>query len=388
MDLSETRIMNFLPPFTLWIRSGLLALALALTCDQAAAAPLTNIFYLGDSYLDDGNFRAVINQSISEYVSNSAPWGTVVNVALGLPTTGRWTPAGGLSPLGTNYAVSGAGINHSSTPADTSLHGQAAKLLADYPHGLPARSLVVIAIGTNDIIGIVGFGGLWSTQSSKWKLGNADFTVPAIDSSVTVLVTSTGGMTPGAQNLVVFPTNPTPVIMALTQINRDEGKVVLTNKTGSPGTKIPANSEFEVSGKWFVDQVLPILAADIKSILADQGRVVLVLLPPTDLLPYFNRQPNQALVHDTWKYCYDKMSTIVFQDTDRLMIFDLKPVFQDVFSDPTHFGFKLNYPGWKESGSAAPDDYMFWDALHPSGAMHRYIAERFLQFLRTKGLTK
>ena len=379
--------MNFSSSFTHGIRSGLLILAIALSDDPAAAA-VTNVFYLGDSYLDDGNYKALINQPIWEYASNSAPWGTVVNVALGLPTTGRWTPAGSQTALGNNYAVSGAGINYSSTPANTSLHGQAAKLLADYPHGLPAGSLVVIAIGTNDVMGVVGFGGLWSTQSSKWKLGNADFVVPAIDSSVTVSVTSTSGMTPGPKNLVVFPTSPALLIMALTQINRDEGTVVLTNKMGSPGSKILANSEFEVSGKWFVDQALPILAADIKSILADQGRVVLVLLPPTDLLPNFSRQSNQALVHDTWKYCYDKMSTLVSQDTDRLMTFDLKPIFQDVFSDPTHYGFKLNYPGWKASGSADPDDYMFWDSVHPSGAMHRYIADRFLQFLRTKGLAK
>jgi lysophospholipase L1-like esterase len=380
--------MNLVSSFTFSVRGILLILALALADHHAVAAGLTNIFYLGDSYLDDGNYKALTNGSASEYASNSAPWSTVVNVTLGLPSTGRWTPAGSQSALGNNYAVSGAGINCSSTPTNTSLHGQAAKLLADYPHGLPAGSLVVIAIGTNDVMGVVGSGGVWSTQYSKWKLGNADFTVPAIDSSVTVPVTSTSGMTPGPKNLVVFPINSAPVIMALTQVNPGESIVTLTNKIGSPSSKISANSEFEVCGKWFIDQVLPILAADIKSIEADQGRVVLVLLPPTDLLPNFNRQSNQALVHDTWKYCYDKMSTIVSQDSDRLMTFDLKPVFQDVFSDPTHYGFKFNYPGWKASGSAYPDDYMFWDSVHPSGAMHRYIAERFLQFLRTKGLAK
>lgn len=380
--------MNLVSSFTFSARGILLILAVALANQHAAVAGLTNVFFLGDSYLDDGNYKALTNQPIPEFASNSAPWSTVVNVALGLTTAGRWTLAGSQSPLGTNYAVMGAGINYSPTSTNTSLHGQAARLLADYPQGLPAGSLVVIAIGTNDVMGVVGFGGLWSTQSSEWKLGNTDFTVPAVDSSVTVPVTSTSGMTPGAKNLVVFPSSPGPVIMALTQISRDESTVVLTNKSSSPGSKILANSEFEVSGKWFVDQLLSILAADIKSILADKGRVVLVLLPPTDLVPNFNRQPTQALVHDTWKYCYDKMSSLVSEDTDRLMTFDLRPVFQDVFSDPTHYGFKLNYPGWKASGSAYPDDYMFWDWVHPSGAMHRYIAERFLQFLRTKGLAK
>jgi lysophospholipase L1-like esterase len=379
--------MNFLPSFTPGIRSGLLLLALALADDQAAAA-VTNIFYLGDSYLDDGNYQALRNRPGPAYASNSAPWGTVVNVTLGLPSAGRWILAGSQSAQGNNYAVCGAAINFSPTHIDTSLHGQVAKLLADYPRGLPTSSLVVIAIGTNDVTGVVGFGGIWSTQSSEWNLGNADFTAPAVDSSVTVPVTSTAGMVAGPTNLVVFPVIPTPEIMALTQVNPRDSTVTLTNKIGSPGSKIPANSAFEVCGKWIIDQGLAILAADIKSVVADQGRVVLVLLPPTDLLPNFNRQSSQTLVHETWRYCYDKMSSLVSQETDRLMTFDLKSVFQDVFSDPTHYGFKFSYPAWVGSGSADPNQYMFWDSVHPSGSMHRYIAERFLQFLRLKGLAK
>jgi phospholipase/lecithinase/hemolysin len=380
--------MNFLSTFTLSFRSGLLILAFALTDYQPAVAALTNIFYLGDSYLDDGNYKALTKTLGLDYASNSPPWGTVVNGTLGLHSGGRWTSPGSQSALGNNYAVSGAGINYSSTPTDTSLHAQVAKLLADYPKGLPASSLVVIAIGTNDVMGVVGFGGVWSTQSSEWKLGNADFTVPAVDSFVTVPVTSTAGMVAGPKNLVVFPISPAPAIMALTQVNPEDNTVTLTNKYGSPASKIPANSAFEVCGKWLIDQGANILAADIKSIVADQARVVLVLLPPTDLLPNFNGQSNRALVHDTWKYCYDKMSSLVSQDTDRLMMFDLKSVFQEVFSDPTHYGFKFNFPGWMGSGSADPDQYMFWDWVHPSGSMHRHIAERFLQFLRAKGLAK
>lgn len=49
--------MNFLTSFRTWIRSVLLILALALTDRQATA--LTNIIYLGDSYLDDGNVKAL-----------------------------------------------------------------------------------------------------------------------------------------------------------------------------------------------------------------------------------------------------------------------------------------------------------------------------------------
>jgi len=66
------------------------------------------------------------------------------------------------------------------------------------------------------------------------------------------------------------------------------------------------------------------------------------------------------------------------------LTFDLKSVFQDVFSDPAHYGFKFNYPGWLGTGSADPNEYMFWDSLHPSGSMHGYIADRFLPFYARK----
>jgi phospholipase/lecithinase/hemolysin len=381
--------MNFLPTFTLSIRSGLLVMALALTNCETAVGALTNIFYLGDSYLDQGNYKALTKTQGLEYASNSAPWGTVANLTLGLPSAGRWATASSPSAPGNNYAVCGAGTNYSSTPStSTSLQGQVAQLLADYPHGLPANSLVVIAIGTNDVMGVAGFGGIWSTQPSEWKLGNAGFSVPAVDFSVTVPVSSTVGLTPGPKNCVVFPINPKPVIMALTQVNPEEGTVTLTNTFGPQDSKISANSAFAVCGKWLIDQMSSMLAADIKSIVADQGRVVLVLLPPTDLLPNFKGQPTQVVVHDTWKYCYEKMSSLVTRDTDQLMTFDLKTVFQDAFSDPTRYGFKFAYPAWKATGSGDPDEYMFWDWVHPSGSMHRYIAERFLQLLRAKGLTK
>jgi GDSL-like Lipase/Acylhydrolase len=381
--------MNFSSSFGHWIRNGVLILALALTHSRATAAvPVTSIFYLGDSYLDDGNFKALTNKSAIPYFSNSEPWGNLVNHALGLPTVGRWTPAGSRSPLGNNYAVSGAGITYSSTPGNTSLHGQVAKLLADYPHGLPANSLVVLAIGTSDVISVVGFGGIWSTQTTPWKLGKVDFTVPAANSSVTVPVTDTTGMKPGPNNLVIFSTSPGPVMMELTEVNSGESKVTLTNKFAAPGAKVPANSSFGVGAKWFIDQEWPLFTTDIKSIEADQGRVVLVLLPPTDLLPNFNRQLTQTVAHDTWKYCYELMRALVSQDKNRLLTFDLRPVFQDVFDDPSKYGFKFNYPGWTTSGSPEANDYMFWDYLHPSGAMHRYIAEQFLQFLRSNGLSK
>jgi hypothetical protein len=349
---------------------------------------LTNIFYLGDSYLDDGNYKSLNNGTGPAWFSNGAPWCTIANLRLGLPSAGRWTATGGQShQFGNIYAVSGAGINSSLTQVNTSLSGQVAKLLADYPNGLPANTLVVIGIGTNDIRGVAAFGGIWTNSPMEWHLQNSGFVVPAAGATVTVAVTSTTGMTPGDTNLIAFPTTSLPAMLALTAVNAKENTVTLTNKYGIAGTQIPPNAGFEVCGKWFLDQVLQALAGDMKSILGRHGHLVLAALQPTEMLPTYNRQPNEALVHKTWEYFYDKMLELAPKISEQVLVFDLKPIFQDIISDPTKYGFKVNYPCWMGTGAANPDDYVFYDAFHPSGAMHKYIAKRFLEFLRTKGLT-
>jgi phospholipase/lecithinase/hemolysin len=47
----------------------------------------------------------------------------------------------------------------------------------------------------------------------------------------------------------------------------------------------------------------------------------------------------------------------------------------------------VNYPGWLGTSSRDPNEYMFWDPVHPSGLMHQHIAQRFLEFLRARGLS-
>jgi GDSL-like Lipase/Acylhydrolase len=381
--------MNVLPFFKSFTKSCVfLLLAAAFSDGSALASPLTKVFYLGDSYLDDGNYKALSKAPGPDYFSNAAPWSTVSNTALGLPTNGRWTSAGNQSPLGTNYAVAGCGINISLTPTNTSLHGQIAKLLQDYPHGLPSDSLVVIAIGTNDVRSVMGFGGIWSQGSSEWRVGKTGFSVPAADATVTVSVTSTAGMVAGPTNYITFANAGAPVMMLVTRVDPVGNKVTLTSKFGSPGTSIAANSPFEVCGKWFLDQEFPVLTADLKSILSDHGRIVFVLLQPTDMLPTYNRQPSQTVVHETWRYFYEKTKAIVSNEDQKILVFDLKSVFEDVFSDPQRYGFKLSFPCWMGTGAPDPNDYVFWDSFHPSGSMHRYIAQRFLAFLHSSGLAQ
>ncbi|MFY9989174.1 MAG: hypothetical protein WAK31_30750 [Chthoniobacterales bacterium] len=101
------------------------------TAQHKTPSVVTNIFYLGDSYLDDGNYEALTGYP-EEYFSNEPPWGTDVNLALGFTAIGRWTAAG--SPpnsLGNNYAVAGASISGSVTPVDSSFRGQVNLMVSD-----------------------------------------------------------------------------------------------------------------------------------------------------------------------------------------------------------------------------------------------------------------
>ena len=340
-----------------------------------------NIFYLGDSYLDDGNFEAITGLP-PEFYSNEPPWGTDVNVALGLIAVGRWTPAG--SPpnaLGNNYAVAGASIEGSLTPVDTSFLGQVNLMLADYPHGLPADSLVVVAIGTNDIIGALDLGGIWSINLFGWRLNGPGFVVPAVGSTVTIKVDNVIGLVAGSNNLVAFPSTSALTALSVTAVDFPDSTVTLTNVTGTPGTVLSTNASFEMAASFILDLEAAAFGQGIKELLDDRANLVLTLPWRTDFLPLYDRQTNQTLAYSTWLYLYAKMATAIAAKTPKTIYFDVSGFFNEVFFNFTQYGFLYNYPGWDDNPNVAANEYVFWDDLHPSGQVHQLIADDFIQFL-------
>jgi hypothetical protein len=356
--------------------------------DPAWKAPfaVTAIFYLGDSYLDDGNYKALTGFPL-EYFSNEPPWGTDVNVALGFRAVGRWTAAGRPpNPLGNNYAVSGASISGSLTPADTSFRGQANLMLSDYPKGLPAGSLVVAAIGTNDIIAAISAGGIWSTNLSGWRLQHSGFTVPAVGSSVTVQVSDTTGIVAGPINRIIFPDSPGVTMLVVTAVNVGTSTVTLTNVTGTPGTKVSPNAKFEMAASDILDSEIPIFTRTINALLADGANLVLTLPWRTDCLPLYNQSANQGLAYSTWLYLYSKMAVTIFVNTPQVLYFSVSDFFDAVFLNFSANGFLYNYPGWNNNPNVSANEYVFWDSAHPSGKMHQLIASDFIKFLTLVGL--
>lgn len=349
-----------------------------------------NIFYLGDSYLDDGNFEGLTGYPM-EYFSNGPPWGTDVNLALGFRAVGRWTAAG--SPpnsLGNNYAVAGAGISEGVTPVDSSFRGQVNLMVSDYPKGLPANTLVVVAIGTNDILGALYLGGLWSLNLPGWRLSDSTsdstFTVPAVGSTVTVQVANTTGLVAGPNNLVVFPHNPDLPVLSVTAVDPQTSSVTLTNVTGTPGTLVARGSSFEMAGLFFLDLELPIFTQSINALLADGANLVLTLPWRTDHLPRFYQGVDQGLAYSTWLYFYGKMAKTISKKRYGGLYFDVSDFFETVFSNFSEYGFLYNYPGWDNNPNVSANEYVFWDDAHPSGEMHQLIAGDFIQFLTQAGL--
>jgi lysophospholipase L1-like esterase len=353
---------------------------------QQTPGAVKNIFYLGDSYLDDGNYQALTGFPL-EYASNEPPWGTDVNLALGFKAVGRWTAAG--SPpnsLGNNYAVSGASIAEGLAPVDTSFRAQVNLMLSDYPDGLPTDTLVVVAIGTNDIIGALEAGGIWSPNLSGWQLNRSGFTVPAVGSTVTVQVADNTGLVAGPNNRVVFPNSPYLTMFSVTAVDVQTSTVTLTNVSATPGTLVPRHAAFQMAASYFLDLSVPIFARGIKALLADHANLVLTLPWRTDLLPLYDQKANQTLAYSTWLYLYTNMETAIAKETPQALYFDLSDYFAAVYFNYSQYGFLYNYPGWDDNPNLNANSYMFWDSLHPSGKMHQLIADDFIQFLNQFGL--
>jgi hypothetical protein len=351
---------------------------------QKTPQVVKNIFYLGDSYLDDGNYQALTGFPL-EYFSNEPPWSTDVNVALGFEAVGRWTTAGSPpNPLGNNYAVAGAGIGGVTAPIDTSFRGQVNLMLSDYPQGLPTNTLVVVAIGTNDVIYAVDLGGIWSTNLSGWRLNRSGFKVPAVGATVTVRVADTTGLVAGPNNLVIFAKGGGLSLLSVTAVDTLSSTVSFTNVSAKPGTMVSKNSSFEMAASYDLDFTVRIFTREINALLDDGASLVLALPPRTDILPLYNQGADQGLAYSTWLYLYTKIATAVSQKP--FQNYDLNGFFDTVFVNFASYGFLYNYPGWDGNPNVSANEYVFWNITHPSGKTHQLIAGDFIQFLSQAGL--
>ena len=349
----------------------------------------TVIFYLGDSLLDNGNCNYLNGGKGDAWSSNGPTWGPVANELLGLRCLPRWTPSGSIAgQLGTNYAVAGAGINSYITPVKSSLLEQISKLLADYPNGLPANSLVVIFIGNNDV-GVAGSvpsgGGVWS--DAQWKT-TAPFKVPLAAGADVVSVETSRGAIPGLTNYVIFRT-PSGVFGPFIITGVPDGKhLIIQNPFGiAPGTSLPGQSTAEVFSSWLLHESLVTLASKIASLLsAGAKNVIWTNLEKITLLPVFNGAEH-GLADASVAYWNRTAESLIHPGSTRnIELFDIASVYQEMCGDPIKYGFKDAVTPWNNSPKINPDDLVFYDIVHLTAAAHRFIGNRFLQMLHRRGL--
>jgi hypothetical protein len=349
----------------------------------------TTIFYLGDSLLDNGNCNYLNGGKGDAWSSNGPTWGPVANEILGLPCVPRWTPSGSVAgQLGTNYAVAGAATNSYITPVKTSLLAQISKLLADYPNGLPANSLVVIFIGNNDV-GVAGSvpsgGGVWS--DAQWRT-IAPFKVPLAAGAGVVSVETSRDAIPGLTNYVIFRT-PSGVVGPFIITGVPDGKhLIIQNPFGlSPGANLPSQSTLEVFASWLLHENLVTLAPKIASLLSARAeKVIWTNLEKITLLPVF-RGVQHAVADASVAYWNRTAESLIHPGSTRnIDLFDIASVYQEMCGDPAKYGFKDAVTPWNNSPNINPDDLIFYDIVHLTAAAHRFIGKRFVEMLHRHGL--
>jgi phospholipase/lecithinase/hemolysin len=348
----------------------------------------TVIFYLGDSLLDNGSCNYLNGGKGDAWASNGPTWGPVANEVLGLPCVPRWTPKGSIAgQLGTNYAVAGAAISSYITPVNTSLLAQISKLLADYPGGLPANSLVVIFIGNNDV-GVSGTipagGGIWS--DAHWKT-TAPFKVPPAAGAALISVETSTGAIAGLTNYAIVRTSsgvygPYPITGV-----PNGSHLIIQNPFGiGAGANIPSQSIVQVYASWFLHEELVMLSSRIANLLSAGAKIIWTNLEKITLLPIFTG--SQSGLSDTSvAYWNSTAESLIHAGSVRnIELFDIASVYQDMCVRPTQYGFKDAVTPWNNSATIDPDDLVFYDSAHLTAAAHRFIAKRFLEMLHRRGL--
>lgn len=336
------------------------------TGSAAQAAP--SIIWLGDSWLDNNNFYSIEGQPPSD----TRTWGVDVNTSLGEQCIGRWSAAGSPpNPLGFDYAVAGASISLDITGSvNSSLLGQIALLVADYPSGLPANTVVVVSIGINDLDTFASFGPIWETNVAGWTVDEpGGFDLPAPGSTVNFQVKSSAGAVAGSANNLAFllagspPSGPFEITAV-----PDSTHITFENTGFSEyaGVYVPDGTFTQPMAEAAVDYDLAHLSAALPSLLSlNPALLVLAKTPNPGLLPA--NSADVPLVTGIWKYWISELITlppvVQGQASGTVSLFALDSVVSKLIA--------------KHSSA-----FFFVDAYHPTPAAHRLIANQFLKYLQ------
>ena len=307
-------------PRRLWIAA---AAVLSISGGQALAGPYSAIYSFGDSLSDVGNAYIATGgaQASSPYFngvySNGPNWLQDLAPMLGLPA-----PKPSLPPYnGNDYAVGGAqtGSTLIYTAGVSDLPTQIQAFEAAHPGGAPSSALYTFSIGANDVFGLLGaLASDPSFAGAQTVLGQAAHNVASAAGALE---------SEGAKNLLLYDVPDlglTPYIQDL---------AVLYSDPALPGQAAELSQDFNT-----------LVLQDLASM--DPGLSVHVL-DAYDLIMKVVANPGAYGLTDV--------------------------------TDPCWSGGTTGYGGGPGSLCSSPDTHLFWDAVHPTEAANKFVAEAAFQ---------
>lgn len=295
-----------------------------------AQAQFTNIVVFGDSLSDTGNFATLTYQKY------------------GIPVP---------SPVGGDYTLGRFTDGIDTYPAAMKYDGVWVEQLAAM---LPTKPAVTASLagGTNFAYGLATTGG----GSSTVGFGPGNFYTATINNI-------------GQQITTYLATHP--------KINSKTLFVIW----GGAIDVLHAGSPTDVIGA-AVDQ-----ANNVNRLVnAGASRILVANLPPLGAIPELNTMPAAAaaanqgttLFNDTLSAGLDVVQVFHFWNPPHLYRLNVPAVFKSVLTMPAMYGLTDVTDTSQFVLTANPDQYLFWDGLHPTTAGHHILALAALKMINSQ----
>lgn len=129
---------------------------------------------------------------------------------------------------------------------------------------------------------------------------------------------------------------------------------------------------------------------------AGAKRILIANLPDLGNLPATSPTTNSPLLNNLTKEHNIGLSTSlnslnkILADDSQIIMLDINTLYRDAITHPEKYGFKNVTSACIQNRTDCdnPDQFLFWDGIHPTTATHRIIGEEAFKLLKTKVASK